>query len=163
MRSSTVIMTFPFVKGHHTLVHFSWKKILSWSKMDRMQQVYICQNKLALKEAEFCWQGLVLSIRLVNKHLVAKLIFHFNKTFTVQATAYNKWMVKPGNTKGGSITVPLTSCSTVLESAVWQQTIFVFICKANLSKPVKQEVNSTVILPPSVFHGQANSGRKLRA
>jgi hypothetical protein len=26
--------------------------------------------------------------------------------------------VKPGNTKGGSITVPLTSCLTGLESAV---------------------------------------------
>jgi len=26
-----------------------------------------------------------------------------------------------------------------------------FICKTDLSKPVKQEVNSTVILPPLVF------------
>jgi len=38
-------------------------------------------------------------------------------------------IVNPGNTKGGSITVPLTSCLTGLESAVWQLTIFVFICK----------------------------------
>jgi len=37
----------------------------------------------------------------------------------------------PGNTKGGSITVPLTSCLTGLESAVWQLTIFVFICKTD--------------------------------
>ncbi len=37
-----------------------------------------------------------------------------------------------GNTKVGSITVPLTSCLTD-------------------SKPVKQEVNGTVILPPLVF------------
>ncbi len=29
-----------------------------------------------------------------------------------------KTMVQPGNTKGGSITVPLTSCLTDLESAV---------------------------------------------
>jgi hypothetical protein len=35
----------------------------------------------------------------------------------------------PGNTKGGSITVQLTSCLTGLESAVWQLTIFVCICK----------------------------------
>jgi hypothetical protein len=56
-----------------------------------------------------------------------------------------------GNTKGGSITVPLTSCLTGLESAVWQLTIFVCICKTDLSKPAKQEVNSTVILPPLVF------------
>jgi hypothetical protein len=35
---------------------------------------------------------------------------------------------------------------------VWNQlTIFVFISKTDYSKPVKQEVNSTVILPPLVF------------
>jgi hypothetical protein len=37
--------------------------------------------------------------------------------------------LKAGNTKGGSITVPLTSCLTGLDSAVWQLTIFVFNCK----------------------------------
>ncbi len=37
----------------------------------------------------------------------------------------------PGNTKGGSITVPLTSWLTGLESAVWQLMIFVFICKTD--------------------------------
>jgi hypothetical protein len=36
---------------------------------------------------------------------------------------------QPRNTKGGSIIVPLTSCLTGLESAVWQPIIFVFICK----------------------------------
>ncbi len=56
--------------------------------------------------------------------------------------------VKPGNTRGGSITVPLTSCLTCLESAAWQLTIFVFICKTDKSKRVKQEVNSTVIFSP---------------
>jgi hypothetical protein len=35
------------------------------------------------------------------------------------------------NTKGGSITVLLTSCLTGLESTVWQQTFFVFICKTD--------------------------------
>ncbi len=58
-----------------------------------------------------------------------------------------------GNTKGGSITVQLTSCLTGLESAILQLTIFVFICKTDLSKPLKQEVNGTVILPPLVFLG----------
>ncbi len=53
----------------------------------------------------------------------------------------------------GSITVLLTSCLTGLESAVWQLTIFVFICKTDYSKPVKQEVNGTMILPPLVFPG----------
>ncbi len=61
-----------------------------------------------------------------------------------------KWS---GNTKGGRITVPLTSCWTGLESAVWQLTIFVFIRKTDYSKLVQQEVNSTVILPPLVFPG----------
>jgi hypothetical protein len=37
----------------------------------------------------------------------------------------------PGNTKGGSITVPLTSCLTALESAVSILTIFGFICKTD--------------------------------
>ncbi len=59
--------------------------------------------------------------------------------------------MEPGNTKGGSITVLLTSCLTGLESAVWQPTIFVFICKTDKFKPVKQEVNGAVILPPLVF------------
>jgi hypothetical protein len=41
---------------------------------------------------------------------------------------------------------------------VWNQlwdngTIFVFICKTGYSKQIKQEVNSTVILPPLVFPG----------
>ncbi len=40
-----------------------------------------------------------------------------------------KQFLCPENTKGGSITVPLTSCLTGSESAVWQLTIFVFICK----------------------------------
>jgi hypothetical protein len=51
------------------------------------------------------------------------------------------------------MTVPLTSCLTGLESGVWHLTIFVFICKTDISKPVKQEVNSTVILPPIAFPG----------
>jgi len=38
---------------------------------------------------------------------------------------------RPGNTKGGSIAVPLTFCLTGLESTVWQQSIFVFICKTD--------------------------------
>ena len=49
--------------------------------------------------------------------------------------------------------VPLISRLTGLKSAVWQLTIFVFISKTDQSKPVKQEVNGTVILPPLVFLG----------
>jgi len=36
-----------------------------------------------------------------------------------------------GNTKGESITVPLTLCLTGLESALQQLIIFVFICKTD--------------------------------
>jgi hypothetical protein len=35
-------------------------------------------------------------------------------------------------------------------------TIFVFICKTDLSKPVKQEVNGTVILPLLLFPAWRN-------
>ncbi len=56
-----------------------------------------------------------------------------------------------GNTKRGSITVPLTSCLTGLELAMWQLKIFGFFCKTDYSRPVKQEVNVTMILPPLVF------------
>ncbi len=63
-------------------------------------------------------------------------------------------IVKPGNTKGGSITVPLTSCLTGLDQSVLQiKTKIVSSHTAN-SKPVKQEVNSTVIFPPVVFPGE---------
>ncbi len=47
-------------------------------KMNGMQQVYSCQNQLALKRAESCRQGSVLSVRLENKHLAVKHIFHYN-------------------------------------------------------------------------------------
>ncbi len=60
---------------------------------------------------------------------------------------------RAGNTKRGSITVPLTSYLTGLESAVRLLTIIVLICKTDLSKLVKQEINGTVILPPLVFPG----------
>jgi hypothetical protein len=45
----------------------------------------------------------------------------------------------------------LASCLGGLESAVRLLTIFVFICNTDNSKPVKQEVSSTVILPPLEF------------
>jgi hypothetical protein len=64
---------------------------------------------------------------------------------------------KPGNTKGGSITVPLTSCLTGLDWSVLQIKTKIVSCHTADSKPVKQEVNGTVILPPLVFPGQAGN------
>jgi hypothetical protein len=63
-------------------------------------------------------------------------------------------MLKPGNTKGGSITVPLTSCLTGLDGSVFQIKTNIVSCQTVDSKLVKQEVNGTVILPPLVFPAQ---------
>ncbi len=62
-----------------------------------------------------------------------------------------------GILKGGSITVPLTSCQTGLDQSVLQIKTKIVSCNTADSKPVEQEVNSTVILPPLVFPGQANT------
>ncbi len=56
--------------------------------------------------------------------------------------------VQPGNTKGGNITVPLTSCLTGLDESVLQIKTKIVSCHTADSKPAKQEVNGTVILPP---------------
>jgi hypothetical protein len=64
---------------------------------------------------------------------------------------YESVMFYTGNTKGGSITVPLTFCLTGLDLSVLQ--IKTKIVSCHTAEPVKQEVNSTVILPPSVFPG----------
>ncbi len=56
-----------------------------------------------------------------------------------------------GNVKGGIITVPLTSCFTGLDWSVLQIKTKIVSCQTADSKPVTQEVNGTVILPPLVF------------
>ncbi len=61
--------------------------------------------------------------------------------------------VTAGNTKGGSITVPLTSCLIGLDQPVLQLKTKIVGYHTADSKPVKQEVNITVILPPLVFLG----------
>ncbi len=60
-------------------------------------------------------------------------------------------ITQPGNTKGGSITVQLTSCLTGLDQYVLQIKTKIVSFHIADSKPVKQEVNGTVILPPLVF------------
>ncbi len=62
-------------------------------------------------------------------------------------------LVWPGNTKGRSSTVELTSCLTCSDKSVSQTDTKIVNCHTADSKPVKQEVNRTVILPPLVFHG----------
>jgi hypothetical protein len=58
-----------------------------------------------------------------------------------------------GILKGGSITVPLTSCLTGLDLSVLQIKTKTVSCHTADSKPVKQEVSGTMILPPLVFPG----------
>ncbi len=58
------------------------------------------------------------------------------------------YCARAGNTNGG---VPLTSCLTGLESAVWLLTIFVFYLQNRLIQTSQTGVNSTVILLPLVF------------
>ncbi len=66
--------------------------------------------------------------------------------------------MKAGNTNGGSITVPLTSCSTGLD-VLQIKTKIVSIHTAD-SKSVKQEVNGTVIILPLVF---PDEGHEIKA
>ncbi len=60
------------------------------------------------------------------------------------------------NTKGGSITVPLTYCLTGLDQSVLKIKTKIVSCHTGDSKPVQQDVNSTVILSPLVFPGPSD-------
>ncbi len=64
---------------------------------------------------------------------------------------------RAGNTKGGTITVMLTSCLTGLDWYVLQIKAKIVSCHTADSKLVKQEVKGTVILPPLVFPGQGKA------
>jgi hypothetical protein len=68
----------------------------------------------------------------------------------------NLLSLKAGNTKGGSITVLLTSYLTGLDYSVLQIKTKVVSCHTADSKPVKQEVNGTVIFPPSVLPDESD-------
>jgi hypothetical protein len=59
--------------------------------------------------------------------------------------------ISEGNVKGGSTTVPLTSCLTGLDQSVLQIKTKIVSSHTTNSKPVKQEVDSTMILHPLVF------------
>ncbi len=56
------------------------------------------------------------------------------------------------------MTVPLTSCLTGLDQSVLQIKTKIVSCHAAYPKPVKQEVNGTVILHLLVFPGQRQNG-----
>ncbi len=81
--------------------------------------------------------------------------------FTPHKTSCCHSLSGAGNTKG--LTVPLTSCLTRLDQSVLQIKTKIVICHTADSKPVKQEVNGTVILPPLVHskHGHMKFSRSL--
>jgi len=62
-----------------------------------------------------------------------------------------------GNTKRGSITVPLASCLTGSDWSVLQIKTKIVSCHTADSEPVKQEVNGTKILPPLVLPDNGNA------
>jgi hypothetical protein len=68
---------------------------------------------------------------------VIKIFFHSIAPISIVAA---------GNTKGGSITVLLTSCLTFLDWTVLKIKTKIVCCYTADSKPVKQEVNGTEIL-----------------
>ena len=82
--------------------------------------LYICifSNKFDLKQ----------TIRVL--HTWNARIFFCQNIMEPSMTHLNR-KINSGNTKGGSITVTLTSCLTGLKLAVGQMKIFVFICKTD--------------------------------
>ena len=74
----------------------------------------------------------------------------YNQRFNEKICKSNTSNIRPGYTKGGSITVPLTSCLIGLDKPVLQIKTKIVSCHTADSKPVKQ-VNGRVILPPLVF------------
>ena len=84
-------------------------------------------------------------LKLIERNL--SLVFNFRYGH-VRVSCTSLITAKPGNTKGGSITVLLTSCLTVLDKSVLQIKTKIVSCHTAVSKPVKQEVNGTVMLPP---------------
>ncbi len=116
-------------------------------------QVKCFKMDLFLKELEFFFaEALVLNFGHSPKFLYFGRNLHLSNS---RNTDLKGGSPNQGILKGGrSITVPLTSCLTGLDKYVLQIKRKIVSCHTADSKPVKQEVNSTVILPPLVFPAQ---------
>jgi hypothetical protein len=80
------------------------------------------------------------------------LILYLSLLYAAKTWPYDKdFKQVTGNTKGGCITVPLTSFLTGLDQSVLQIKTKIISSHTTDSKPVKQEVNGPVIRPPLVF------------
>jgi len=78
---------------------------------------------------------------------IAQLDFRGLSRYFFQVKLILNLQALSGNTYGASITVRLTSYLTGLEMCVCAVQNLVHPAKRHISKPVKQEVNRTVILP----------------
>jgi hypothetical protein len=78
-------------------------------------------SKVAKTRAEYTTLGDSVCVYVCNTLLLAKrpnLKLKIGQKTTLRFSSISFHTLSPGNTKGGSITVPLTSCLTGLESAV---------------------------------------------
>jgi hypothetical protein len=97
------------------------KIVLKWSFCNFKCFSWKCANVFFYRKSFFSVLGVLVNLPL-----------HRSIKYDVQrATDVVIMWDKPVNTKGGSITVLLTSCLTGLESAVWQLKNFVFISKTD--------------------------------
>ncbi len=102
----------------------------------------------------FCRKYLKLKqVPVKEKHCPLTNLEKKNNSNFAKLVANTVVYATSGNTKGGSITVPLTSCLTHLCYTVLQIKTKIVSCHTANSKRVKQEVNGTVILPPLVLPG----------
>ncbi len=88
-----------------------------------------------------------------------KDIYKRNSEKEIQVDGETKRWKELGNAEGGSIIVPLTSCLTGLDILFCKKMVS---CPTADSKPVKQEVNGTVLLPPLVFPERTLEGLRAR-
>jgi len=86
-----------------------------------------------------------------NKHLMISQFKHLWHQDVILWIDLYKITDVSRNTKGGSITLPLTSCLIGLDLSVLQIKTKIVSSHTADPKPVQLEVNSTVILPHLVF------------
>jgi hypothetical protein len=119
------------VDGHN--VFFKYKDICWWSKKPKTSShIYNVTKTSLIKNKYFHWRIKMSSVMFICFCLRSNLLMNWMlEHYRCQDSLPNDNKPNTGNTKGGSITVPLTSCLTGLELAVWQLTIFVSICKTD--------------------------------
>ncbi len=104
-------------------IHFTWRRVFIeiifnnffWKMMKRILLMVVTTAKPSFQLRHWILKTVSSGWEAFHRHLISEeqstnLFFLFGQP--------SLWgMVRPGNTKEGSITVPLTSCLTGLESA----------------------------------------------